>query len=98
MIRGTGTRRSGRWAGIATVVVAAAALGGCGGGGGGAEAAPAPAEVTIGGRLFRETRFAQYFAAHFGGTVNVSPPPADPVLATAGSSRSGPPRRRTSRA
>jgi hypothetical protein len=75
MSRGAG------WTGIAAVVVSAGVLGGCGGGGG-TEAAPAPAEVAIGRRLFRETRFAQYFATHFGGNVNVTPPPADPVLAT----------------
>jgi hypothetical protein len=67
---------------LVAAVVIAAALGGCGGGGGGTEAAPRPAEVVVGERLFGETRFAQFFAANCGGDVNVQPPPADPVLAS----------------
>lgn len=82
MNRRTGTRTRVRWTGIAAMIVAATMVGGCGGGEGGTPAEAAPAEVVIGRRLFQETRFAQYFAANFGGNVNVAPPPADPVLAT----------------
>ena len=66
-------------AGMAALV---AVLAGCGGGGAEAEPRGLPAEVALGQRLFRETRFAQFFAARCGTNVNVSPPPADPVLAT----------------
>lgn len=59
-----------------------AVLAGCGGGGADSEPRVLPAEVALGQRLFRETRFAQFFAARCGTNVNVSPPPADPVLAT----------------
>ena len=48
-----------------------------------AEAAPAdPAEVVIGERLFLETRFAQFFAAHAGADVNQPLLAGDPVVAT----------------
>src|SRR5499427_8052455 len=40
-----------------------------------------PAEVAIGERLFREPRFAQFFAAHTGGVVNATLTDGDPVLA-----------------
>jgi hypothetical protein len=43
-----------------------------------------PAEVTIGERLFLETRFAQYYFAHSSGNPNAEPLPGggDPVMAT----------------
>ena len=41
-----------------------------------------PAEVAVGERLFLETRFAQYFAAHCGGDVNAPLAAGDPVVAT----------------
>jgi cytochrome c peroxidase len=41
-----------------------------------------PAEVTIGERLFLETRFAQFFAAHCEGDVNATLSEGDPALAT----------------
>jgi hypothetical protein len=65
-------------------LIVASALGGCGGGGGdGAAAEEAdPPEVVIGERLFLETRFAQYFAANFGGAVNVPLVVGDPVMDT----------------
>src|SRR5687768_15462126 len=58
-------------------------LAACGGGSrspGPAAAAKTP-EAALGQRLFRETRFAQFFAVNFGNDVIVYPPPADPVLA-----------------
>jgi hypothetical protein len=39
-----------------------------------------PAQVAIGERLFLETRFAQYFAAHFDGDVNHPLAHGDPVV------------------
>ena len=39
-----------------------------------------PPEVAIGERLFREPRFAQFFAAHTGGVANASLTQGDPVL------------------
>lgn len=39
-----------------------------------------PAEIALGERLFRETRFAQYFAAHANGDVNAMPAIGDPVM------------------
>src|SRR5262249_13043603 len=39
-----------------------------------------PPEVTIGERLFLETRFAQYFAAHFSGNVNAPLTQGDPTV------------------
>ena len=41
-----------------------------------------PPEVQVGERLFLETRFAQYFAAHFGGDVNRPLASGDPVLSS----------------
>ena len=41
-----------------------------------------PPEVTIGERLFMETRFSQFFAAHYDGDVNHPLPAGDPVLKT----------------
>jgi hypothetical protein len=41
---------------------------------------PDPPEVTIGERLFLETRFAQYFAAHFSGDVNKALSQGDPTV------------------
>src|SRR5262252_2518852 len=40
-----------------------------------------PPEVAIGARLFREPRFAQFFAAHTGGVANAALAEGDPVLA-----------------
>jgi hypothetical protein len=42
--------------------------------------APDPPEVTIGERLFLETRFAQYFATHFSGNVNQPLSQGDPTV------------------
>jgi hypothetical protein len=42
--------------------------------------APDPPEVTIGERLFLETRFAQYFASHFTGNVNQPLSQGDPTV------------------
>lgn len=39
-----------------------------------------PPEVTIGERLFLETRFAQYFATHSNGNVNLPLLHGDPTL------------------
>lgn len=41
---------------------------------------PPPAEVALGKRLFRETRFAQYFALRAGAEVNHALPEGDPVV------------------
>jgi hypothetical protein len=41
---------------------------------------PDPPEVTIGERLFLETGFAQYFAAHFSGDVNKPLSQGDPTV------------------
>lgn len=41
-----------------------------------------PPEVAIGERLFLETRFAQFFAAHDGGNVNAPLAAGDPVVST----------------
>src|SRR5215831_13499483 len=38
-------------------------------------------EVIVGGRLFLETRFSQYFFAHAKGRINGDLPAGDPVLA-----------------
>src|ERR1043165_5265064 len=40
-----------------------------------------PPEVAIGERLFLETRFAQFFAAHFDGNVNHDLASGDPSVA-----------------
>jgi cytochrome c peroxidase len=63
-----------------TAVVAAAAAGGC------ASDAPHLAqplspEAALGKRLFRETRFAQHFAARAGGDMNSTIDEGDPALA-----------------
>jgi hypothetical protein len=42
--------------------------------------APDPPQVTIGERLFLETRFAQYFATHFDGNVNKALTQGDPTV------------------
>ena len=49
---------------------------------GGGAAAVDPPEVTVGERLFLETRFAQFFAAHAGNDVNRPLASGDPVLDT----------------
>ncbi|HUI24697.1 MAG TPA: hypothetical protein VL403_01335, partial [Candidatus Kryptonia bacterium] len=41
---------------------------------------PDPPEVALGERLFLETRFAQYFAAHSNGVVNAPLSEGDPVM------------------
>ncbi len=46
----------------------------------GAAEEPDPAEVTIGERLFLETRFAQYFATHSNGNVNAPLEKGDPTV------------------
>lgn len=46
-------------------------------------------EVRIGGRLFAETRFAQFFFAHSGGNVNAALAAGDPVLAKLAQSAPG---------
>jgi cytochrome c peroxidase len=50
--------------------------------GAGARAQAPPAEVAVGQRLFLETRFAQFFAAHSGGDVNAALAAGDPALDT----------------
>ena len=47
-----------------------------------AQAQDDPAEVAIGERLFLETRFAQFFAEHSQGDVNLPLAAGDPVVAT----------------
>jgi len=52
-----------------------------------------PPEIALGERLFRETRFAQFFATHMGGSVNDLLASGDPVMEvteTLGSSLLGP--------
>lgn len=52
-----------------------------------------PPQVTIGERLFLETRFAQYFEAHSGGDANTTLAAGDPVMddtVTTGTSQTGP--------
>ncbi|HVN83492.1 MAG TPA: hypothetical protein VMW17_01470 [Candidatus Binatia bacterium] len=54
----------------------------CGGHGERTIAEPSdPPEVALGERLFLETRFAQYFAAHSNGVVNAPLSEGDPVMA-----------------
>jgi cytochrome c peroxidase len=50
--------------------------------GGPAPEAPLPPEVALGQRLFRESRFAQFFAARAGGDVNRALTEGDPALET----------------
>jgi len=47
-----------------------------------APAADDAPEVTVGGRLFVDTRFSQYFFAHSNGDVNVALEEGDPVMET----------------
>ena len=49
-----------------------------------------PAEVAIGERLFREPRFAQFFAAHTTGVVNGPLAEGDPVLSRTMTARGAP--------
>jgi len=42
--------------------------------------APDPPEVVLGERLFLETRFAQYFAAHSNGVINAPLSEGDPIM------------------
>lgn len=53
----------------------------CGRGGGGRSAFDPP-QITIGERLFKETRFAQFFASMSPADVNASGVPGDPVVDT----------------
>ena len=46
----------------------------------GRSARPDRAEVSLGERLFLETRFAQFFFAHFHGNANTNLPMGDPAL------------------
>jgi cytochrome c peroxidase len=64
----------------AYLVTLAAALTGCSSDP--TPAQPPAAEIALGKRLFRETRFAQFFAARAGGDVNRSLGEGDPVLDT----------------
>src|SRR5690348_6087001 len=41
-----------------------------------------PAEVAIGERLFKETRFAQFFVSHSNGNVNAALAQGDPAMQT----------------
>jgi hypothetical protein len=63
-------------------LVALAACSGTGGGGPAPAEAPDPAEVTIGERLFLETRFAQFFSTRMHDDVNQPLELGDPRLAT----------------
>jgi cytochrome c peroxidase len=64
-----------------TAVVAAAAAGACTPDES-PPARPLSPEATLGKRLFRETRFAQYFAARADGDMNSTVDQGDPVLAS----------------
>lgn len=72
------------------------ALAACSGGGSGAAQQATledPAEVTIGERLFLETRFSEYFAAHASATntpLTVGDAVVDEVVAADGNNRPGP--------
>lgn len=72
------------FAGVVLACFIALPLTACGGGNSG----PAPddeadpAEITLGERLFLETRFAQFFFANFGGNMNAALAAGDPSLDT----------------
>ena len=58
-----------------------------------ARAADDSPEATLGGRLFADTRFSQYFFSHYNGDVNAPLAEGDPVMDTSefpGASRPGP--------
>lgn len=68
---------------LAAALFTSALLSGCGGGPPAATAVfDDPPEVTLGERLFLETRFAQFFAVHSPGSVNAALAAGDPALNT----------------